>query len=95
MLRSDLAPVRGAVAAWADKLVAECRERLSALLPLTADELEFLRRLNEAGEIAPERLTSDAAMQMTIREHPGLNWKALNVRKHRGLDSAGPTDEET
>jgi hypothetical protein len=95
MLRSDLAPARSAVTAWVDKLVAECRERLSALLPLTDAELEFLRRLNDAGEITPELLTSDVAMQMTIRAHPGLEWKALNVRQHRGLDNAGLTDEET
>ena len=38
----------------------------------------------------PELITSDAAMQATIREHPGLKWKALNVRKHFGL----PLEEE-
>jgi hypothetical protein len=27
----------------------------------------------------------------TIRTHPGLEWKALNVRKHRGL--GGNADE--
>lgn len=33
LLRADLAPARSAAAAWTDTLVAECRERLSALLP--------------------------------------------------------------
>lgn len=90
MLRFDLAPRRGETAAWADKLVAECRERFLGLLPFNEAELEFLRRLNESGNIFPELLTSDAAMQATIREHPGLKWKALNVRKHFGL----PLEEE-
>jgi hypothetical protein len=89
MLRSDLAPSRGNVAEWAGHLVAECRERLSVLLPLKEAELEFLRRLNDQGEIAPELLTGDAGLQETIRLHPGLLWKALNVRKHRELGDGG------
>jgi predicted nucleotidyltransferase component of viral defense system len=89
MLRSDLAPLRGNVAEWAGHLVAECRERLSVLLPLKEPELEFLRRLNDLGDIAPELLTGDAGLQETIRLHPGLLWKALNVRKHRGLGDGG------
>lgn len=88
MLRADRAPAKRDVAAWAEKLVAECRERLSLVLPLDDRELEFLRRLNDQGEIAPALITTDPAMQATVREHPGLKWKALNVRKHRGLDGA-------
>jgi predicted nucleotidyltransferase component of viral defense system len=92
MLRADRAPARRDVAAWVLKLVAECRERLSLVLPLNDDELEFLRRLNDRGEIAPELLTDDPTMQATVREHPGLKWKALNVRKHHGIDDAGGVD---
>jgi hypothetical protein len=87
MLRSDLAPARGEVAAWTRKLVAECRERLSALLPLNDAELEFLRRLNDTGEIAPELVTDDSSTQAVVRAHPGLRWKALNVREHHGLNA--------
>ena len=86
---ADLAPGRGHVAEWADHLVTECRERLSILLPLKEAEMEFLRRLNDHGDIAPELLTGDAGLQETIRSHPGLLWKALNVRKHRGLGDGG------
>jgi len=74
MLRADLAPTRGVVPAWTEKLVAECRERLSLLLPLNDAELEFLRRLNDEGQIAPELITSGPAMQTILREHPGLKW---------------------
>jgi hypothetical protein len=85
MLRADLAPPRAEIAAWLDQLVAQCRERLSVLLPLRAHELEFLERLNGAGDIAPELLTGDCAMQAIIRELPGLKWKALNVKKRLGV----------
>jgi predicted nucleotidyltransferase component of viral defense system len=91
MLRSDLAPPRGEVTAWFDKLVAECRERLAVVLPLTANELEFLERLNGSGDIVPELLTDDAATHAVLRDHPGLKWKALNVKKRLGV-AAG--DEE-
>jgi predicted nucleotidyltransferase component of viral defense system len=84
-LRSDLAPARGEVATWLEKLVAECRERLAIVLPLRAHELEFLERLNGAGDIAPEVLSYDAMMRAIIQDHPGLKWKALNVRKRRGI----------
>ena len=93
MLRSDRAPPKREVAAWAEKLVAECRERLSLVLPLTGAESEFLRRLNDDGEIVPDLITADPGMQATVREHPGLKWKALNVRKHRGLDGAPAPDK--
>jgi len=83
ILRADRAPPRQDLADWVDMLVNECRNRLSVVLPLTHRELEFLRRLNDEGQISPELLTTDLAMQATVRQHPGLRWKALNVRKHR------------
>ena len=92
MLRSDQAPARESLPTWTDNLVAECRDLLSGLLPLTDDETEFLGRWNDAGEIAPELIASGPVMQATIREHPGLRWKALNVRRSCGLETA-PTDE--
>lgn len=88
MLRADLAPARDDVAAWTEKLVAECRERLSVVLPLGEAETEFLRLLNDQGEIAPDLIAADPAMQTVVRQHPGLAWKAINVRKHRGLGEA-------
>jgi hypothetical protein len=71
------------VAAWGEQLVSECRDLLGKVLPLTAEEQEFIARLNDRGEIAPELLTSDLTMQATIREHPALCWKTLNVRQYR------------
>lgn len=91
MLRSDLAPPRRDVTAWASRLVMECRERLSVVLPLSEREREFIQQLNDAGEIVAELLTDDEAQHATIRKHPGLRWKALSVRRHLGLASEDAT----
>lgn len=84
LLRADLAPSRPEIRGWSESLAAECRDRLSLLMPLTRREMEFLTLLNEQGEIVPELLTEDGKMQSLIRAHPGLRWKAQNVREHRG-----------
>jgi predicted nucleotidyltransferase component of viral defense system len=94
LLRAGVSPAREDLVPWTERLVAECRDRLSALLPLRPEEIEFLDRLNDRGEIAPELLIADADMQQRLRDHPGLRWKALNVRKHHGLDDAGGEPEE-
>jgi predicted nucleotidyltransferase component of viral defense system len=93
VLRADRAPAKREVAAWTSNLVEECRERLSLVLPLRDREMEFLGRLNDRGEIVPDLVTADPVMQETVRQHPGLKWKALNVRKHRGLDRVAGPDE--
>jgi hypothetical protein len=85
MLRADLVPSKDKVRAWTQALVDDCRERLSAVLPLAPHEVEFLDRLNDRGEVVPELLTADSDIRAIIREHPGLKWKSLNVKKHRGI----------
>ena len=84
MLRGEEAPAREDLVRWSETLAAECRELLAAVLPLEPHEREFLDRLNDHGEIAPELLTSVTDLQSVIRSHPGLLWKAMNVRQHRG-----------
>ena len=81
MLRADIAPTRKAIKSWSSKLVQECRDLMSGVLPLSKEEYEFIDRLNSRGEISPELLTTDQALQDLIREHPGLKWKSQNVRK--------------
>jgi predicted nucleotidyltransferase component of viral defense system len=83
MLRADLAPGRTDIGPWTKKLVEECRGFMSGLLPFKPQEIEFLAFLNDQGEITPELLTKDAGMQETIRKHPGLLWKAQNVRQYK------------
>jgi hypothetical protein len=56
---------------------------MTGLLSFKPHEIEFLTCLNDQGEITPELLTKDAGMQETIRKHPGLLWKAQNVRQHK------------
>jgi predicted nucleotidyltransferase component of viral defense system len=93
LLRAGTGPDRADLDVWSSELVAESRELLSAVLPLQPEEREFLDNLNERGEIVPELLTGDATMQQLLRGHPGLLWKALNVRQHRGLvDNSGNPD---
>ncbi len=77
---------------YGDMLVEECREALAALLPLSAAELAFLDLLLDGGEIDATILTDDADLQQRIQTHPNLEWKAWNVREHRGLDR-GATEE--
>jgi predicted nucleotidyltransferase component of viral defense system len=91
LLRAELVPDRSSLGAWTAELVAECRSLLSAVLPLRAEEVEFLARLNGHGEIAPGLLTNDASLQDRIARQPGLLWKALNVRRHFGSE-AGAED---
>ena len=90
MVRADLAPARGQIAEWTDKLVSNCRSLLSAVLPQTPAEAEFIRRLNDTGVIAPDLLTGDAVVQANIHNHPGLRWKAVNVKKHFGASDDRP-----
>jgi hypothetical protein len=52
-------------------------------LPFAETEIEFLNRILDKGEIAPELLTTDAGLQDRIRKHPLLEWKAVNVREFR------------
>lgn len=80
MLRQTVRPARHDVAAWTVELVRETRQLLAAVLPLTGEELAFLEALNGEGEIRPGLLTADADEQGVIAEHPGLRWKAQNVR---------------
>lgn len=86
LLHGALTPPSERLAEWTQELIADCRRSLSTILPLADNELQFLERLNDHGEIVPDLLTDDADVQHRIRSHPGLRWKVLNVRRHLGLD---------
>ena len=79
--RNDYAGGIGQPDAWARRLVDECRSALGAVLPLSDVERAFLDRLLDHGEIVPSILTADAAWAERIKQHPLLEWKALNVRQ--------------
>jgi predicted nucleotidyltransferase component of viral defense system len=93
MLRADVRPKDSEVPKWTKALITETRTLMRSVLPLQAHELEFIERLNGKGEIVPELLTEDAALQALISDHPGLKWKALNVKK-RLTGAGGEVDRE-
>lgn len=84
LLRSDLAPTKMDLESWTGRLVEECRDLLGSVMPLEENEIQFLTRLNDDGEIVPDLITEDEEERRIISIHPGLLWKALNVREHTG-----------
>lgn len=85
MLRRDIRPADSDAERWTSALIDETRALLGAVLPLTEDEARFFERLNGDGEIEAGLLTTDSELQRRIETSPGLQWKALNVKKHAGL----------
>jgi predicted nucleotidyltransferase component of viral defense system len=67
------------------RLVEECRQALSVVLPFSEAERAFLDLLLDHGEIDSSILTADSTLQQRIQKQPLLEWKAVNVRKHKGL----------
>jgi len=84
-LRRNDATAIGKPEFWARRMIDECREALGAVLPLSEPELEFLDRLLDHGEIALPLLATAEAWAETVKGHPALEWKALNVRQHKNL----------
>ncbi len=84
-LRVNSPEVQGDAAEYGVRLVKECRDRLSAVLPFSDAEREFLDLLLDWGKIDATLLTSDTALQRRIESQPLLKWKAINVRRHKGL----------
>ena len=89
LLRVEGRPFGGDMAAVTEHVNALCVEAAAKLLTWSPREREFLDRLIDHGEIAAELLTDDAARQTLIKGQPLLRWKALNVRKFRGLPLGG------
>jgi predicted nucleotidyltransferase component of viral defense system len=77
---------QGTPAGYGGRLVNECQAKLEAVLPLSDTEREFLDLLLEKGELDPSLLTHDKALQKRIQSQPLLQWKALNVKRHKGID---------
>ena len=84
-LRVNAAEVQKESAEHGARLVRECREGLSAVLPFTDSERAFLDLMLDRGVIDPTLLTSDESLQHRIQGQPLLEWKAVNVKRHRGL----------
>jgi len=85
MLRVNTAELHTESAEYGVRLVEECQEGLSTVLPFSDTEREFLDLLLDQGEIDARILTNDAVLQQRIQSQPLLEWKALNVRRHKGF----------
>ena len=84
-LRARPSREQGSLVEYGAQLVEECKRALSAVLPFTDTERAFLNQLLDEGEIDAKLLTPDPSLQERIQTQPLLEWKALNVRRHRGL----------
>jgi len=85
VLRGNSVPGGEDISMFVQRLVSECREQLSVVYPLSAQEMEFLDRILTKGEIEPSLLTTDAHVQDRITRNPMLLWKAVNVRRYFGI----------
>lgn len=90
LLRNEVVAQVGQVTTWVARMVEECRQGLTIVLPLNDAEREFLDRLLDNGEIEPSLLTQDIELADRIRRSPGLEWKALNVRRFKGTGGSAP-----
>ena len=72
-------------ATYGESLTGECRLALSKLLPLNDAERAFLDLLLDEGRIDATLLTHDERLKERIQAQPQLEWKAQNVRRHKGL----------
>ena len=95
LLRGRDAPDRNDLPAWTKALAADCHKVLSMVLPLADNEREFIERLNDKGEIASEVLTADERLRRIVATHPGLLWKAQNVRSYRDLNESRAAESDS
>ena len=67
---------------FAQRLVNECKQNLSAVYPFSKQEMDFLDGIIAKGKIEPSLITTDKQLQARIEKHPMLLWKVMNVNKH-------------
>ena len=84
-LRIPLSGNLASIEQYGNQLLEECRQSLSTVLPFTEPERTFLDLLLDHGEIKATILTDNTTLQQCIQKQPLLEWKAVNVRKHKGL----------
>jgi predicted nucleotidyltransferase component of viral defense system len=81
MLRIDASEIRAESAGYGARLVQECRERLSMVLPFTDSERRFLDMILDRGVIDATLLTDDESLQARIQRQPLLEWKTRHIRR--------------
>ncbi|MCF7826729.1 MAG: nucleotidyl transferase AbiEii/AbiGii toxin family protein [Candidatus Marinimicrobia bacterium] len=84
-LDTQVADAVGTPREYGNSLVEDCKRGMESLLPFSDNEQEFLDLILDQGMIDGGLLTPDPDLQKRITVHPSLNWKAINIKKHRGL----------
>jgi predicted nucleotidyltransferase component of viral defense system len=92
LLRAEARPLDGNPDRLAAQLTQVRQAVASTLLTWEKTEREFLDRLMEKGEVVPGLLTDDPALRERVAAQPMLRWKALHVRRHRGLPPQEPEE---
>lgn len=78
--KNDLKNIQS-IPAWAKNLVTECQKALGRLLPFRENEVEFLNRLQQFGEIHPKLISDDEVFCQRVYQHPALLWKIQQKSK--------------
>lgn len=68
---------------WSEKLISTCKHNLADLITFRKNELDFLTRVLDDGEIIPELITQDEKLIDSIKKHPVLLWKCIKVLKYK------------
>ncbi|TVR91549.1 MAG: nucleotidyl transferase AbiEii/AbiGii toxin family protein [Spirochaetaceae bacterium] len=84
-LHGSAVPAGVAASVYGQELIDECTAYLGSVLPLQEAELAFLDALLNEGRIDASLLTNEPELSQRIDTHPMLQWKAFNIRKHKGL----------
>jgi len=59
---------------------------LSKLLQYSSAEKTCITQFLDHGEFQPEMVVDDPVLLDQLRNHPVIQWKLLNIRKHLGLE---------
>lgn len=66
---------------WAQRIMAEAVSTVDRVLPRAEAELDFLSQLLDRGQVRPDLLSDDPRLLAVIAAHPGVEWRAQNVRR--------------
>lgn len=80
MNRNEINNIKS-ITAWAKHLAEQCQKSFSRLIPLKDNEIEFLNRLFDYGEIEPSLICDDENLIENIKMHPALKW-SIKTRLH-------------
>ncbi len=59
---------------WAGLMVLELQKALATILPLSANEIDFIKEIRNEGRVSPSLITEDLELSKKIISHPGIQW---------------------